>query len=132
MARVQIPDHLRDEVERQARQLYGEDDTNRAVAQAIELWLTQVKEDSIKVAREINNRAYQELRADLEDKHWGEWVVIAQGKVQGISPNFNDVKDLALGAGHRIVLQIGEEPPPKIRRLGWRISWTPLKATQSS
>lgn len=121
MASVQIPDYLRDELEQQARQLYGEDGASRAVAQAIELWLTQVREDSIKVAREVNNRVYQELKAELENKHWGEWVVIAQGRLQGISPNFNDVKDLALGAGHRIVLQIGEESPPKVRRLGWRI-----------
>ena len=121
MASVQIPDHLCDELERQARRLYGDDGANKAVAQAIELWLTRVKEDYIKVAREINNRVYQELKTDLEDKHWGEWVVIAQGKVQGISPDFDDVKDLALGTGHRIVLQIGEKTPPKVRRLGWRI-----------
>lgn len=124
MAKVQIPDHLCDELEQQARQLYGEDGANKAVAQAIELWLTRVKEDSIKMARDINNRVYQELKADLEDKHWGEWVVIAQGKLQGVSPNFNDVKDLALGTGHRIVLQIGEKPPQKVRRLGWRIKRT--------
>ncbi len=77
--------------------------------------------DPLQTARILNNRAYEELRPELEANHLGEWAVIARGKLQGVSPNLDDVKALALDAGHRIVVKIGESPSPKTKRLGWRI-----------
>ena len=121
MATVQIPDRLRDELEHQARRLYGEDGTNQAVSQAIELWLTPVEEDGVEVARALNNGVYRECKPELEAKHWGQWAVIDQGRLQGVSPNFDAVKELGLGSGHRLVFRVGEAPPRKVRSLGWRI-----------
>jgi hypothetical protein len=117
---IEIPPLLRERFENQARKLYGEQGEATALAQAIELWLAEARADAIRLARALNNQVYEELGPELEARHQGEWIVIARGKLQGTSPNLDDVKNLALDAGHRLVVRVGEEPPPKTRRLGWR------------
>ena len=117
---IEIPASLRERFEKQARELYGEQGEATALAQAIELWLAEARVDAIRLARALNNQVYEELRPELEARHQGEWIVIARGKLQGSSPKLDDVKALALDAGHRLVVRIGDEPPPKTRRLGWR------------
>ncbi|MBI3362877.1 MAG: hypothetical protein HY023_17380 [Chloroflexi bacterium] len=121
MMTMEIPAQLRDRFEKQAKELYGDQGEATALTQAVELWLSEAREDPLKLARALNNRVFDELKPELEATHRGEWVVIARGKVQGISPNFGDVKNLALDAGHRIVARVGEEPPRRTKRLGWRI-----------
>jgi len=116
---IEIPASLRERFEKQARELYGEEGEAAALAQAIELWLAEARADAIRLARALNNQVYEELRPDLEAQHWGEWVIIARGKLQGSSLNLDDVKTLALDAGHRLVVRIGDEPPPRTRNLGW-------------
>jgi len=117
---IEIPASLRERFEQQARELYGDQGEATALAQAIELWLAEARADAIRLARALNNQVYEELRPELEARHQGEWVVIARGKLQGSSRNLNDVKTLALDAGHRLVVRIGDEPPPRTRNLGWR------------
>jgi len=120
MLTVEVPVSLREEFERQARQIYGEDGIQQALVEAIELWLSRAQEQALRVARQKNHRAYMALKAELEAKHPGEWAVIAHGRLQGVSPNLDDVKHLALGEGHRLVFKIGERIHRRRERL-WRI-----------
>ena len=120
MAAMEVPAQLHRRFEKKAKELYGEQGETTALTQAVELWLAEARQDPLKLARELNNRTYEELKPDLEANHRGEWVVIARGQLQGVSPNLEDVKSLALDAGHRIVVRVGEELPPKSKRLGWR------------
>jgi hypothetical protein len=71
---------------------------------------------------EANNREYERLRPELERDHWGRWVVIAFGKLQGIGDSLEEVDQLAPTARCRIITQVGEDRPKEIE-LGWSLSF---------
>lgn len=111
---------LYEEFERQATLAYGAHGTAQALAEAIELWLSQRKELLIDEERALNNRAYEAMREELERDYRGKCVVIAYGQLQGAGDTFEEVKHLAPDAHHRLIFRVGDIPR-KERRLGWRV-----------
>ncbi len=112
---------LRERFVRTARWLYGNGGPGRALEEAIGLWLSRAQRPSLVDAeRVLNNRAFLEMRKDLESKYQGKYVVIAHGRLQGVGDTFEEVKDLVPEARHRLIFRVGDILP-KERNLGWRI-----------
>jgi hypothetical protein len=93
-----------------ARQLYGADGVPRALVEAIELWLAQHRQNLIEPERAANDKAYAALAAELEQKHPGQWTVIAHGRLQGVGASLDQVAALAPTAPDRLVFQVGAAP----------------------
>ena len=65
----------------------------------------------IELDREI--AAYETMRADLENRHMGEWVLVHDEKLFGIYPSFDDAAQVAVkefGRGPYLIRQIGAAP----------------------
>jgi hypothetical protein len=65
----------------------------------------------IELDREI--AAYETMRAELENQHMGEWVLVFEGKLIGTFPSFDeaaqvDVRDF--GRGPYLIRQVGAPP----------------------
>ena len=57
--------------------------------------------------------AYDSMRAELEAKHMGEWVVVYDEKLAGLYPDFHEAAKDAVtrfGRGPYHIKQIGEPP----------------------
>ncbi|MBI3913622.1 MAG: hypothetical protein HY327_05485 [Chloroflexi bacterium] len=117
-----FPKRLQEEFERTARRLYGGESVSRALIEAIELWLAQHRLNLMDAEREANDRAYEQLRAELERQHWGKWVVIADGVLQGIGDSLEQVNEFAPTARDRIVMQVGATRPSEVE-LGWQMTF---------
>jgi hypothetical protein len=122
MLTTELPTILQEKFERTARLLYENDSTQQALIEAIELWLEQHRCKLIEDEAEVNNRAYENLRAQLEQEHKGKWIVIAHGKLQGVGNSLKEVDHLAPTSLDRIVMQIGENRPREVE-LGWQMNF---------
>ncbi len=122
MLNIELPQELHDEFERSAHLLYDSDGVKRALIEAIELWLAQRQAQLIEAEKTANARAYERLKPELERDHWGQWIVIAHGDLQGMGACLEDVEPLAPSAHARIVMQVGEERPKEIE-LGWQLTF---------
>lgn len=60
-------------------------------------------------------RVYEELREELEDSHFGKWVVIDDGRLVGVYETFQDAradaKENGLHPLNYLVRRVGVEPP---------------------
>jgi len=57
--------------------------------------------------------AYDAMRADLENNHMGEWVLVHDGELVSIFPSFTDAADAAVrkfGRGPYLIRQVGAPP----------------------
>jgi hypothetical protein len=122
MLKIELPRQLQEEFERVARSLYDQDGPRQALIEAIEAWLVQHRRPVLEAEVIVNNQTFEQLRAELEHDHWGQWVVIAHGKLQGIGGSLAEVAHLAPTAQHRIVMQIGESRPKEVE-LGWQMAF---------
>ncbi|MCL0056882.1 DUF5678 domain-containing protein [Dehalococcoidia bacterium] len=65
--------------------------------------------------RARNQRAYQELKEELDKNYRGRFVAIAQGRIVADGLSFEETikkaEEAAPGVSQRIVLKIGEEYP---------------------
>ncbi len=55
-------------------------------------------------------QAYQQMRADLEAKHMGQWVVVHDGQLIGAYPFFENAAEDAVqrfGRGPYLIRQVG-------------------------
>lgn len=70
---------------------------------------------------QANERVYDSLRAELEQKHWAQWVVIAQGNLLATAATreeaLRQAGERAPAAPSRLVRQIGSELPRVVRKL---------------
>jgi hypothetical protein len=70
---------------------------------------------------QANERVYDGLRARLEQTHWAQWVVIAQGRLLAAAPTreeaLRQAGELAPTATSRLVRQVGVELPKVARKL---------------
>ena len=65
----------------------------------------------IELDREI--AAYETMRADLENRHMGEWVLVKDETLIGVYPSFDDAAQIAVqkfGRGPYLIRQVGEPP----------------------
>jgi hypothetical protein len=65
----------------------------------------------IELDREI--AAYETMRADLENRHMGEWVLVFDEKLIGTFPSFDEAAQLAVqdfGRGPYLIRQVGAPP----------------------
>jgi hypothetical protein len=122
MFTADLPPHLQEKFLKTAESLYGEDQAQRALIEAVELWLDQNQLRAIEIEAEQNNQAFAQLQAELEQKYDGQWIVIDQGRLQGVGNTLPEVNDLALDAKHRIIMQIGRKYPEEVE-LGWQMSF---------
>lgn len=121
MLKIELPRRLQEEFERVAYSLYDQDGPRQALIEAIENWLA--RHQPLPLAAEViaNNQAFEQLRAELERDHWGQWIVVADGKLQGIGASLAEVDPLAPTARHRIVMQVGANRPQEVE-LGWQMA----------
>ncbi len=66
-------------------------------------------------------QAYESLREELERDHWGEWVVIVEGKLVAIAPTLDEAdrqaRERVHDAAGRLVRKVGEELPQVVEKL---------------
>jgi hypothetical protein len=65
----------------------------------------------IELDREI--AAYETMRADLENRHMGEWVLVFNEKLIGLYPSFDEAAQVAVrdyGRGPYLIRQVGAPP----------------------
>ena len=65
----------------------------------------------IELDREI--AAYETMRADLENRHMGEWVLVFKENLIGVYPSFDGAAQVAVqafGRGPYLIRQIGAPP----------------------
>ena len=65
----------------------------------------------IELDREI--AAYETMRANLENRHMGEWVLVFSEKLIGVFPSFDEAAQTAVrefGRGPYLIRQVGAPP----------------------
>ena len=69
----------------------------------------------------MNEQIYDSLRTSLEQTHWAQWVVIAQGQLQAAAVTreeaLRQAGELAPTALSRLVRQVGVELPTVVHKL---------------
>lgn len=69
----------------------------------------------------INEQVYERLRENLEEKHWGQWVVIVKGDLLAVAPTMDEAirqaGQMPSDALSRLVRRIGEDLPKVVRKL---------------
>lgn len=119
---TELPSPLQEKFIQTAESLYGRDNTQRALVEAVELWLAQNYLHAIETEEKANNETFETLQNELEQKYQGKWIVIAHGRLQGAGNSIQEVNHLAMDAKHRIVMQMGRNYPQKVE-LGWQMSF---------
>jgi len=122
MLTAELPQQLQEEFERTARLMHDHDSIRQALIEAIELWLTQQQQKLIQAEAVVNNQAFENLRDELEQSYPGKWIVIAQGKLQGVADMPEELNHLAPTAQHRIVVQVGQTRSQEVE-LGWQTTF---------
>lgn len=122
MLTISLPKPLQDEFERRARLLYSGDSITLALAEAIELWMAQHRHELLRAERAANNRAFAEMRAQVEREYAGKWVVIAHGSLQGVGDSITQIEELASTALDRLIFQVGS-PRRKEVEFGWQMTF---------
>jgi hypothetical protein len=65
----------------------------------------------IELDREI--AAYETMRADLENRHMGEWALVFNENLVGVYPSFDEAAQVAVrefGRGPYLIRQVGAPP----------------------
>jgi len=122
MLKAELPQPLQEEFERTAQLLHDHDSVRQALIEAIELWLAQQHEKLREAEAEVNNQAFKTLRAELEQKYAGQWIVIANGQFLGATEAPEQLNHLAPTAKHRLITRMGETRPQKVE-LGWQTTF---------
>lgn len=122
MIKGELPKELEEMFRRKAMEKYGysKGAISRALEAAVKLWL-KYDYESVE-EEESNNRAFESMVDELEEKYPGMYVVIAGGKL--ISAHRSLAEALKVEEGkymHRIVFKVGEKPFGRVR-LGWRMA----------
>ncbi len=68
-----------------------------------------------------NEQAFEQLRPKLEEKHFGQWVVIAKGQLVAVAATREEALRAANGqttdAVSRLIRKVGDELPRKVTKL---------------
>ena len=123
MITTELPQRLQEEFEQTAHLFYDHDAIRQALTEAVELWLAQRREILSDIEQVANDQIYEKLRLELERDHFGKWIVIAHGQLQGVTDSLEEADLLVPAAQDRIIIQIGEDRPREVE-LGWQIAFT--------
>ncbi len=94
-----------------------------AVTEALKIWLNKHRkeEDSIDIARKINNAAYRMIKGKLLRDHLGKWIAIADGRLMAVADSLEQLckenKEIFEKYDHVLVDQV---TPEKRRIMRWR------------
>ena len=121
MLTMELPQLLQQEFEQTAQKFYVHDGVKRAVIEAINLWLERQRKRKIDAEAKANNQTFNKIQAEIEKDHFGKWIVIAHGQLQGVGDSLAKINHLAPDAQHRIVMQVGKRRPKEVE-LGWQIA----------
>ena len=103
---------------------YTKGSVSKALVSAVKLWLRYDFESTDEEGS--NNRLFESMVDELEEKYSGKYVVIAGGKLISAYDTLDEALNLEKGSRytHRIVTRIGETPLQRVR-LGWRLAKKP-------
>ena len=88
---AELPELLQQEFEQTAQKLYDQNAVKQAMLEAVELWLAKQRQHQIDIEAKANDLAYEQLQDELEREHWGQWIVIAHGQLQGVGDSLDEV-----------------------------------------
>ena len=128
MIKASVPKDLEEAFRRQAMERYGfsKGAVSKALEAAVRLWLRYDYEP--RGEEEVNNKAYESIRDELESKYPGMYAVIAEGRLLSVHASLREVPPAKAGQSHRLVFKVGERPVAKVR-LGWRTRIKPVGRT---
>lgn len=115
-----IPKELEERFRKRAMEKYGYSKgvISKALEEAIRLWLG--RDDELVSEEESNNRAFESIIGELEERYRGKYVVIAGGKLVSVHESLEEALSAERGRySHRIVFKVGERHAGRVR-LGWR------------
>jgi len=73
---------------------------------------------SVESERKKNQAAYRKLRTQLEERYWGKFVVIAEGRLIADAPTYQEAIEKAEKAVpkalQRLVFKVGEDYPKEV------------------
>ncbi len=111
---AELPESLQRQFEQTAQKLFDHDAVKRATIEAVESWLAKQRNRRVDLEAKANDQAFEKLQAQLEKDHFGQWIVIAHGELQGVGDSLAEINHLAPNAQDRIVMQVGERRPKEI------------------
>jgi len=120
MIKGSIPKKLEEMFRKKAMEKYGysKGAISKALEAAIRLWLRY--DYDLADEEESNNRAFESMKEELEEKYQGMYVVIADGRLISVHKTLDEALKVEGGKfSHRIVFRVGEKPVRRVR-LGWR------------
>jgi len=94
-----------------------------AVTEALKIWLNKHRkeEDSIDIARKINNAAYRMIKGKLLRDYLGKWIAIADGRLMAVADSLEQLckenKEIFEKHDHVLVDQV---TPEERRIVRWR------------
>lgn len=94
-----------------------------AVTEALKIWLNKHRkeEDSIDIARKINNATYRMIKGKLLRDHLGKWIAIADGRLMAVADSLEQLckenKEIFEKYDHVLVDQV---TPEERRIMRWR------------
>ncbi|PCN50093.1 hypothetical protein B6U99_06280 [Candidatus Geothermarchaeota archaeon ex4572_27] len=86
---------------------------SEALAEAISLWLQHVRSEGVVETEDtVNNRVYESMKAELERRYSGKYVVISGGRLIGAYESGEEVIAALrkIRPRHAIVVRVGERP----------------------
>jgi hypothetical protein len=72
---------------------------------------------------DLNIEAYNQQRTTLEAEHLGEYVAIADGRIVGTYPSFDEACQVVEHHKTKLVFQIGDKPVLKPLYISWGKNW---------
>ena len=63
------------------------------------------------IERKINFRIYNKFKDVFQERYQGKFIIIAFGQIQAVENTLDDVKDVAVGAKHRLIFKVEPEEP---------------------
>jgi hypothetical protein len=111
---AELPESLQRQFEQTAQKLFDHDAVKRATIEAVESWLARQRKRRVDLEAKANDQAFEKLQAQLEKDHFGQWIVIAHGELQGVGDSLAEINHLAPNAQDRIVMQVGERRPKEV------------------
>jgi len=111
---AELPESLQQQFEQTAQNLFDHDAVKLATIEAVESWLAKQRKRRVDLEAKANDHAFEKLQTQLEKDHFGQWIVIAHGELQGVGDSLAEINHLAPNAQDRIVMQVGEYRPKEI------------------
>ena len=120
----EVPDEVEHRFRKKAMSRFGyaRGAISKALEEAVRSWLRG--EYRANEEEDENNKAYESMSRDLEEKYPGKYAAIAAGRLVAVADTLEEVMEKAEqeagNVSHRVVLKLGEEAALRVK-LGWRV-----------